>query len=165
LGGNAARVVVGDSLVRLDKVRELGTHEHGLAVAITIRSTGRPRASVVNAGVVDHPVTGEVVVGFVSRGAARKLDDLRHRPDITLVFRSGWEWAAAEGAAELAGPDDELTGLPGDDLPRVLRTVYASAVGGSTADDWASLDETMAAERHTAVFVRVSRLYPEGDVD
>ena len=149
--------------MRLDKVRELGTREHGLAVAITTQSTGRPRASVVNAGVVDHPVTGEAMVGFVSRGAARKLEDLRHRPDITLVFRSGWEWVAVEGAAELAGPDDKLTGLASEDLPPVLRTAYAAAVGG-TPDEWASLDETMAAERHTAVFVRVSRLYPEREV-
>lgn len=149
--------------MRLDKVKELGTHEGGLAVAVTTRRTGRPRASVVNAGVVDHPLTGEPMVGFVSRGAARKLDDLRARPDITLVFRSGWEWVAAEGAAELAGPDDELTGLASEDLPRLLRTVYAAAVGG-TPDDWALLDEMMVAERHTAVFVRVSRLYPHGEV-
>jgi Pyridoxamine 5'-phosphate oxidase len=151
-------------LVRLDKVRELGARESGLAVAVTLRSTGRPRASVVNAGVVDHPMTGEAMVGFVSRGAARKLEDLRHRPDITLVFRSGREWVAAEGAAELAGPNDELTGLASEDLPRVLRTVYAAVVGG-TAGDWTSLDETMAAERQTAVLVRVFRLYPEGDVE
>jgi hypothetical protein len=150
--------------VRLDKVRELGTRENGLAVAITTRATGRPRPSVVNAGVVDHPVTAEAMVGFVSRGAVRKLDDLRNRPEITVVFRSGWEWLAAEGAAELAGPDDTLVGLASEDVPRVLRTVYAAAVGGAT-DDWTSLDETMAAERHTAVFVRVSRLYPECDVE
>jgi hypothetical protein len=146
--------------MQLDKVQELGMGEDGLAVAITTRSTGRPRASVVNAGVVDHPVTGEEVVGFVSRGAARKLDDLRHRPEITLVFRSGWDWVAAEGDAELAGPDDNLTGLAAERLPEVLRAVYAAAVGGSP-DDWASVDERMAAERHTAVFVSVSRLYPE----
>ena len=79
-----------------------------------------------------------------------------------MVFRSGWEWVAAEGTAELAGPDNDLDGLPSEDLPRVLRTVYAAAVGGTT-DDWASLDESMAAERHTAVLVRVARLYPDDD--
>jgi hypothetical protein len=146
-------------VVRLDTVRELGARENGLAVAVTIGSTGHPRASVVNAGIVDHPVTGQAMVGFVSRGAARKLEDLRLRPDITLVFRSGREWVAAEGTADLAGPDDELTGLASEDLSLLLRTVYAAAVGGS-ADDWRLLEETMAAERHTAVFVRVSRLYP-----
>ena len=115
---------------------------------------------MVNAVVLDHPVTSEPIVGFVSRGAARKLDDLRHRCDITVVFRSGWEWVAAEGTAQLAGPDDDLAGLRSEDLPRPLRMVYAAAVGG-TAGDWTPVDESMPAERHTAVLVRVSHLYPD----
>jgi hypothetical protein len=117
---------------------------------------------VVNAGILDHPVTSESIVGFVSRGAARKLDDLRHRCDITVVFRSGWEWVAAEGTAQLAGPDDDLAGLRSEDLPRLLRMVDAAAVGG-TAGDWTPLDESMAAERHTAVLVGVSHLYPDAE--
>lgn len=151
-------------MVELERARELGRRENGLAVAVTTRPTGRPRASVVNAGVLDHPVTGEPIVGFVSRGAARKLSDLRRRPDITVVFRSGWEWVAAEGSAQLAGPDDELAGLQGRHLPRLLRTVYAAAAGGG-ADDWMPLAEAMAAERHTAVLVQVSRVYPDADPD
>jgi uncharacterized protein YdhG (YjbR/CyaY superfamily) len=75
------------------------------------------------------------------------------------VFRAGWEWIGAQGTAELVGPDDQLPGISSEDLPRVLRTVYASAAGG-LSDDWASLDEPMAAERHTAVLMRVARLYP-----
>jgi len=121
-----------------------------------------PRASVVNAGVLDHPVTGEPIVAFVSRGPARKLTDIRERPHMTVVFRSGWEWIAVEGDAELAGPGDRLTGLVNDLVPRLLRTVYAAAVGGSP-DDWAALDESMAAEGHTAVLVRVARAYPAAD--
>jgi len=111
---------------------------------------------------LDHPVTGEPIVGFVSRGAVRKLTDVRARPHVTVVFRSGWEWIAVEGTAELAGPDDHLEGLAGDSLPRLLRTVYAAAAGGSP-DDWAALDESMAVERHTAVLVRVVTVYPTGD--
>lgn len=125
---------------------------------------GCPRASVVNAGVIDHPVTGEPIVGFVSRGAARKLTDLRERPQVTVVFRSGWEWIAVEGNAGLAGPDDCLERLANDNVPRLLRMVYAAAVGGSP-DDWAELDESMAAEGHTAVLVRARRVYPAGDPD
>jgi hypothetical protein len=114
--------------------------------------------SVVNAGVLDHPVTGESVVGFVARGGVRKLANLRARPRVTVVFRAGWEWAAVEGEAELAGPDDPLVGLASEDLPRLLRTVYAAAVGGIN-DDWKELDHTMEEERHTAVLVRVLRIY------
>jgi hypothetical protein len=113
----------------------------------------------VNAGVLDHPVTGEPVVAFVSRGAARKLSDIRARPEVTVVFRSGWQWVAVEGRAELAGPDDPLDGLGKDETTRLLRATYAAAVGGS-ADDWAALDESMAAERQTAVLLRIDRVYP-----
>jgi hypothetical protein len=146
----------------LDRARNIGARESGLAVAITTRANGLPRASVVNAGVLDHPVTGEPVVGFVSRGAAHKLADVRERPQATVVFRSGWEWVAVEGIAELAGPADPLEGLATDEMAHLLRTVYAAAVGGRP-DDWAELDESMAAEGHTAVLVRPVRVYPTGD--
>jgi PPOX class probable F420-dependent enzyme len=142
----------------LDRARDLGARESGLAVAVTIRADGSPQASVVNAGVLDHPVTGEPIVGFVARGARRKLMNLRERPRVTVVFRSGWEWVAVEGDADLAGPDDRLEGFEPGDVPRLLREVYAAAVGG-TADDWAEMDEVMAAERHTAVLIRVARVY------
>jgi hypothetical protein len=111
----------------------------------------------VNAGVLDHPVTGELVVGFVSRGRARKLANLRARPEITVVFRSGWEWVAVEGTADLAGPDDLLAGLQQGDLPTLVRAVYAAAVGG-TMDEWAELDGMFAEEGHTAVLVHPSRV-------
>ena len=74
-------------------------------------------------------------MGFAVRGARRKLVNLRARPRATLVFRSGWEWAAVEGDAELVGPDDVLAGFDTADLPHLLREIYAAAVGG-TADDW-----------------------------
>ena len=57
---------------------------------------------MVNAGVLDHPVTGRPVVGLVARGGSRKLANLRARPQATIVVRAGWEWAAAEGPAGLA---------------------------------------------------------------
>jgi hypothetical protein len=113
---------------------------------------------VVNAGVVDDPVTGDPVVGFVARGGTKKLAHLRARPGVTVVFRSGWEWVAVEGEASLAGPDDALEGFETGDVFQLIRTVYAAAVGG-TQDDWAELDAVIAAERHAAVLVRASRIY------
>jgi hypothetical protein len=142
----------------LDRARELGARESGLAVAVTGRADGSSQATVVNAGVLNHPVTGELVVGFVARGHARKLANLRARPQMTIVFRSGWEWVAVDGIADLAGPNDLLEGIQPRDVPPLLREVYAAAVGGAI-DDWAELDSAFAAERHTAVLVRPSRIY------
>jgi hypothetical protein len=144
----------------LDRARALGTAESGLAVAVTTRADGTTQASVVNAGVLDHPVTDELVVGFVCRGGARKLANLRVRPRATVVFRSGGEWVAVEGNAGLAGPGDRLEGVQASEVPRLLRDVCAAAVGG-VADDWGELDAVFAAERHTAVLVRPTRTYPK----
>lgn len=142
----------------LDRVRDFGSRESGLAVVVTIRNDGSAQASVVNAGVLDHPLTREPVVGFAVRGRRRKLTNMRARRRVTVVVRSGWEWVAVEGDAELAGPDDVLEGLDPADLPQLLREIYAAAVGG-TADDWAEMDQQMADEGHSAVLVRVDRIY------
>jgi Pyridoxamine 5'-phosphate oxidase len=140
----------------LDDVRALGERESGLAVAITLRRDGSPRASVVNAGVVDHPVSGEPVVAFVSTGGVHKLDDLRRDPRLTVVFRSGWEWIAVEGTSELIGPNDPSE-HPGTDLRALIRVVYAAAAGG-TPDEWRLLDDRIEAEGHTAVLLRPTRI-------
>ena len=107
-------------------MRELGAAEKWLAVLVTQRRSGAPEVaptstavaalagladpavSVVNAGVLAHPLTGEPVVAFVARGATAKLVNLRAHPRATLVFRAGWEWIAVRGPVELAGPDDPL---------------------------------------------------------
>lgn len=148
----------------LDRARELGAREDGLAVVTTTRADGSAPGSVVNAGVLDHPVTGEPVVGFVIRGGAKKLANLRVRPRATVVFRSGWEWVAVEGDADLAGPDDPLEGVESGPVLPLLREIYAAAVGG-IADDWAGMDAEMEAERHTAALVRPTRVYsnPRGE--
>lgn len=143
----------------LDRARELGLRESGLAVVATSRVDGSVQASVVNAGVVHHPTTGEPVVGFVvAKRGARKLTNLRAHPYVAVVFRSGWEWVAVEGQSELAGPDDPLAALEPADIVGLLRIIYAAAAGGSP-DDWKALDDTMEAEGHTAVLVRPQRVY------
>ncbi|MDQ2875456.1 MAG: pyridoxamine 5'-phosphate oxidase family protein, partial [Actinomycetota bacterium] len=67
--------------------------EHGLSVVATLRADGTIQSSVVNAGVLHHPVTGAPVVGFTTRRGAAKLAHLRVRPHASLVVRVGWEWA------------------------------------------------------------------------
>jgi PPOX class probable F420-dependent enzyme len=144
-------------MASLERVADLVAREHGLAVVSTRRADGSMPASVVNAGVLDHPVTGSPVVAFVARGDTRKLANLRARPRATVVFRVGWEWVTVEGPTELAGPDDALTGFEAGDLPLLLRDVFAAA--GGTHDDWDEYDRVMAAERRTAVLVQPERVY------
>src|ERR1041385_7623213 len=101
----------------LRRVAELAQDENWLAVLVTTRPDGEPAVSVVNAGILPHPVTGESVVALVSQGNTAKLANLRAQPRATLVFRAGWQWIAVTGTAELAGPDDPHPGVPADRLP------------------------------------------------
>jgi hypothetical protein len=110
----------------------------------------------VNAGVLAHPVTGVQVVGLVAQGGSRKLANLRARPRASVVVRAGWEWAAAEGPAVLAGPDDALPGVDGERLRLLLREVFTAA--GGSHDDWPEYDRVMAAERRTAVLITPERV-------
>lgn len=130
--------------------------DHGLCVVVTRRPDGTPHTSVVNAGVLPHPLTGERVVGFVAAGGARKLAHLRADPTIAVVVRAGWQWAAAEGSAQLVGPDDRHPEVDDERLRLLLREVFAAA--GGTHDDWDTYDRVMRDERRTAVLVAPTRL-------
>jgi hypothetical protein len=107
--------------------------------------------------VLDHLLTGAPVVGFVVRGGTRKLDYLRAWPRATVTIRAGWEWATAEGAVELAGPDDPQPGVDADRLRRLLREIFTAA--GGTHEDWDAYDQVMAAERRAAVLLSPDRVY------
>ena len=134
--------------------------DHGLSVIVTQRADGSPRTSVVNAGVMPHPFTGEQVVAFVSGGGARRLADLRRDPSISVVIRVGWQWATAEGTAELIGPDDPHPDVDAERLRVLLREVFTAA--GGTHDDWDEYDRVMRDERRTVVLVDVARVYSNG---
>ena len=131
--------------------------DHGLCVVSTLRGDGAIQASVVNAGVLAHPLTGSQVAGFVARGGARKLANLRARPRATVVARVGWQWVAVEGPTELAGPDDPLPGIDAERRRRLLREIFTAA--GGTHDDWDTYDRVMADERRSAVLVAPHRVY------
>src|SRR6478752_9166611 len=108
----------------LDAFAGLVPGDHGLVVVSTARADGTIQSSVVNAGVMDHPVTGEPVVAFVAAGAARRLVNLRARPRATVVIRAGWRWAGVEGPTELAGPDDPLAAIDAERLRLLLREIF-----------------------------------------
>ena len=132
--------------------------DRGLCVVSTMRAAGTIQSTVVNAGVLDHPVLGGPVVGFTTRGTAAKLVNLRARPRATIVVRAGWEWVAVEGLTEIAGPDDPLPGFDPAGVPELLREVFRAA--GGTHDDWPTYDRVMAEERRAAVLISPERVYP-----
>ena len=138
----------------------LAQADRGLAVVSTLRADQTIQASLINAGIIAHPATEELVLAFVTYGPV-KLTNLRARPQIALTFRSGWQWATVEGRAELAGPDDPQSFLRDhDDLRLLLRAAFTAC--GGTHDDWAEYDRTMAAQRRTVVLVAPTRVYCNG---
>lgn len=138
-------------------MQPLVDQETGLAVVATTRADGTVQASVVNAGILTHPVSGERVAGFVTRGGSRKQLHLRQRPPCAVTFRRGWQWATVEGDAELIGPDDPVEGVDADRLRRLLREVFTAA--GGDHDDWDAYDRVMAQQRRTAVLIPPRRVY------
>src|SRR6266513_2795732 len=141
----------------LEAFAKLVPLDHGLVVVSTARADGTVQSSVVNAGVLDHPVHGRPVVGLVAAGSSRRLINLRARPRAAVVIRAGWRWADVEGPVELAGPDDPLAGVDDERLRVLLRDIFTAA--GGTHDDWDEYDRVMAAERRVAVLVEPERVY------
>jgi PPOX class probable F420-dependent enzyme len=138
----------------------LAAPDNGLAVISTVRADATVQASLVNVGLFPHPATGEPVLGFTTYGKV-KLANLRARPQIAVTFRNGWQWATAEGRAELAGPDDAQPWLKdADQLRLLLREVFTAA--GGTHDNWDEYDRVMAKERRAVVLIAPTRVYSNG---
>jgi PPOX class probable F420-dependent enzyme len=147
-------------MITLTDAVALAAGDSGLAVVSTARSDGSIQASLVNAGLVPHPLTSEPALAFVTYGKV-KLANLRARPQIAVTFRQGWQWATVEGTAEILGPDDPHPSFADpDSLRLLLREVFTAA--GGTHDDWAEYDSVMARQRRAVVLVAPSRVYSNG---
>jgi PPOX class probable F420-dependent enzyme len=142
--------------VALDQLHELAAAAGHLAVVATTRRDGTIHASLVAAGVIDDPVSGEPSVGLVVGGDTVKLRHLRRTRRGAAVFQAGHRWVSVEGSARIVGPDDLDGGIGADEIPGVLRDVFVAA--GGTHDDWAEYDRVMAAQRRTAVFIAAERV-------
>jgi PPOX class probable F420-dependent enzyme len=148
-------------MTTLSEFADLARSEHGLVVVATQRADRSIQASLVNAGVLDHPSTGEPVVGFVTYGRV-KLANLRSVPRLAVTARSGWKWATVEGDAKLIGPDDPSPGFDADQVRRLLREVYMAA--GGQHDDWDEYDRVMAEQRRCVALVRPTRCYSNAPI-
>jgi PPOX class probable F420-dependent enzyme len=135
---------------------DVARQDRFLAVVSTLRSDDTIQSSVVNAGVLNHPVSGSEVVGFVTYGRV-KLANLQARPQVSVTFRAGWKWATVEGWAELIGPDDLHPDIDADALRLLLREVFRAA--GGEHDDWDAYDRTMVEQGRTVVLIDVARIY------
>ncbi|HEY3941798.1 MAG TPA: TIGR03618 family F420-dependent PPOX class oxidoreductase [Acidimicrobiales bacterium] len=143
-------------MTTLQEAAALGRSDHGLAVVSTLRADGTIQSSLVNAGILAHPSTGEPVLALVTYGPV-KLANLRARPQVTATLRAGWRWAAIEGRAELAGPDDPRPWADAERLRLLLRAIFVAA--GGSHDDWDEYDRVMAEQRRVAVLIAPDRIY------
>ena len=145
------------TMTDLPAFADVASADQGLVVFTTLRRDGSAQASVVNAGVLPHPLTAEPVVGLVAIGSARKLGHLRADPRTTVTARAGWQWATVEGTAQLIGPDDPHPDVDDERLRVILRDVFSAA--GGIHDDWDTYDRVMREERRTAVLITPDRVY------
>ena len=143
-------------MTTLDEAAALGRGEQGLAVVATLRADATIQSSLVNAGVLAHPLTAEPVLAFVTYGKV-KLANLRARPQLSATFRSGWSWATVEGRAELIGVQDPNPGVDAERLRLLLREIFTAA--GGSHDDWDEYDRVMLEQGRTAVLIRPERVY------
>ena len=61
----------------IEAVTAMLAEETGLAVISTTQADGRVLSSVTNCGLINHPVTGDVRLAFVSLGSAARLGHIR----------------------------------------------------------------------------------------
>jgi len=140
----------------LDDVRRFLSEDTGLATVSTTQADGRVLSSVVNCGVIDHPVTGHPQVALVSRGGSSRLTHIRRGSQVTVAVRRGWNWVGVTGPAELIGPDDPSTELDRDGTRMLIRQIFAAA--GGTHDDFDEYDRVMAQDRRAAVLISPERI-------
>ncbi len=140
------------SAMTLDDLLGIAARDHYLAIVSTLRADGSIHSSLVNAGALPHPRTGKRCLAFVTYGRT-KLANLARQPACTLAFRAGWQWASADGRAEIIGPAE----TDPESLRRLLREVFTAA--GGAHDDWDTYDRVMREEGRVAVVVTIDRVY------
>ena len=147
-------------MTTMEAVTGMLAEENGLAVVSTTQADGRVLSSVTNCGIINHPITGEPTVAFVSMGGAARLGHIRRGSQVTVAIRRGWSWLSVTGSAELIGPDQLPDGIDADALRVLLRDVFHAASG--THDDLDEYDRAMAEEGRVAVFVLPDRILGNG---
>jgi hypothetical protein len=74
----------------LSDFADVAGRDSGLCVISTVQPNGDVQSTVVNAGVVAHPVAAHRVVALIADRKSRKVANLRATPRATVVARAGW---------------------------------------------------------------------------
>ena len=143
-------------MANIEDFRKLVAGDHGLVVVSVTRGDGTISSSVVNAGVLPHPVTGESVVGMVVRGGTGSsptgAPSLRERGHQVRLAMGGGRGPRRPHRPRRPGP-----GFDAERLRLLLREIFTAA--GGTHEDFDTYDRVMRDERRTAVFVHPDRVY------
>ena len=130
--------------------------ETGLATVSTTQADGRVLSTVVNCGMIKHPLTGSTCVAFVSGGNAARLKHVDRGSQVTVSVRRGWAWSAATGPADLIRPGSLPENINAEKMRLLLREVFHAA--GGTHDDLQEYDRAMAEEKRVVVCVTPERI-------
>ena len=140
----------------IDDVQRFLGQETGLATVSTIQKDGRILSSVVNCGVLPHPITQELCVAFVSAGNAARLKHIERGSEVTVAIRREWKWVSVSGEADLFGPEHLSENFDPEQLRILLRDVFISA--GGAHEDFEEYDKVMASERRVVVCVSIEQI-------
>lgn len=148
----------------LTTLRSLIDAAGGLFVFASTAAGGRVPASLINAGLIEHPGSGVPVLAHVAYGDSLRVSRLAKAPGASLTVHDGRKWLTAEGGAELVfAPWDERSadgglGIDEDGYTELLRETYRRA-GGGEHPDWPEYDAAMRRENRVVVLVGIDRLY------
>ena len=132
------------------------SEETGLATVSTTQADGRVLSTVVNCGMIKHPLTGGTCVAFVSGSKAARLRHIDRGSQVTVNVRRGWVWSSATGPADLIRPESLPESIDEEQMRLLLREVFHAA--GGVHDDLEEYDRAMAQEERVVVFVTPERI-------
>ena len=132
------------------------SEETGLVTVSTTQVDGKVLSSVVNCGMIEHPLTGATCVAFVSGSRAARLEHIDRGSQVTITARRGWAWSSVTGPADLIRPEQVPESIDKEQMRLLLREVFHAA--GGVHDDLEEYDRAMAQEGRVVVCVTPERV-------
>ena len=132
------------------------SEETGLVTVSTTQVDGKVLSSVVNCGMIEHPLTGATCVAFVSGSRAARLKHIDRGSQVTITARRGWAWSSVTGPADLIRPEQVPETIDKEQMRLLLREVFHAA--GGVHDDLEEYDRAMAQEGRVVVCVTPERV-------